>query len=38
MPRCLTFPLALILSLAGRGWVTWDSNGPNKTVRAIATR
>jgi hypothetical protein len=21
----------------GRGWVAWDSYGPNKTVRAIVT-
>jgi hypothetical protein len=29
------FDLAVAAGANGRGWVTWDANGPNKTVRAI---
>ena len=29
------FDLAVGAGANGRGWVAWDSNGPNKTVRAI---
>jgi hypothetical protein len=32
------FNLAVSAGSNGRGWVAWDSNGQNKTVRAIATR
>jgi hypothetical protein len=32
------FNLAVSAGSNGRGWVAWDSNGSNKTVRAIATR
>ena len=31
------FDLAVGAGANGRGWVAWDSNGPNKTVRAIVT-
>ena len=31
------FDLAIGAGANGRGWVAWDSNGPNKTVRAIVT-
>ena len=29
------FDLSVGAGANGRGWVAWDSNGPNKTVRAI---
>jgi hypothetical protein len=29
------FDLAVAAGATGRGWVAWDANGPNKTVRAI---
>jgi hypothetical protein len=29
------FDLAIGAGTNGRGWVAWDANGPNKTVRAI---
>lgn len=29
------FDLAVAAGANGRGWVAWDANGPNKTVRAI---
>jgi hypothetical protein len=29
------FDLAIGAGANGRGWVAWDANGPNKTVRAI---
>ena len=31
------FNLSVGAGANGRGWVAWDSNGPNKTVRAIVT-
>jgi hypothetical protein len=33
----LTLDLAVGAGANGRGWVAWDANGPNKTVRAIVT-
>jgi hypothetical protein len=29
------FDLAVGAGPSGRGWVAWDSNGPNRTVRAV---
>jgi hypothetical protein len=31
------FDLSVGAGASGRGWVAWDANGPNKTVRAIVT-